>query len=55
LCACPVPGDLAVRGPTDAGPRAVEGAADYDRARELEAAGGLGIDLPAADWRALTA
>jgi hypothetical protein len=29
--------------------------ADHDRATELEAAGGRVIELPAADWKALTA
>jgi hypothetical protein len=35
--------------------RTAEDAADYDRATELEAAGGRVIELPAADWRALAA
>jgi hypothetical protein len=39
----------------DSPTRTAEDAADYDRATELEAAGGRVIELAAAEWRSLAA
>jgi hypothetical protein len=48
-------GDLSAWGLANAVTRTAEGVPDYDRATELEAAGGRVIELPVADWRAITA
>jgi hypothetical protein len=48
-------GDLSAWGLANAVTRTPEDAADYDRATELEAAGGRVIELPAADWKAIAA
>jgi hypothetical protein len=48
-------GDLSAWGLANAVTRTAEDAADYDRATELEAAGGRVLELPPSDWRALAA
>src|SRR5207248_9536063 len=48
-------GDLSAWGLANAVTRTAEDAPDYDRATELEAAGGRVIELGPADWRALAA
>jgi hypothetical protein len=46
-------GDLSAWGLANAVTRTAEDAGDYDRATELEAAGGRVIELPASEWRVL--
>jgi hypothetical protein len=48
-------GDLSAWGLANAVTRTALDAPDYDRATELEAAGGRVIELPPADWRAIAA
>jgi hypothetical protein len=48
-------GDLSAWGLANAVTRTAEDVADYDRATELEAAGGRVIELGPVDWRATTA
>ncbi len=48
-------GDLSAWGLANAITRTAEDAADYDRATELEVAGGRVIELGPADWKALAA
>jgi hypothetical protein len=48
-------GDLSAWGLANAVTRTAEDAADYDRATELETAGGRVIELAPADWKALAA
>jgi len=46
---------LSAWGLANAVTRTAEDAADYNRATELEAAGGRVIELPAPDWMAIAA
>jgi hypothetical protein len=48
-------GDLSAWGLANAVTRTAEDVADYDRATELEAAGGRVIELSPSDWRVLAA
>jgi hypothetical protein len=48
-------GGVSAWGLANAVTRKAEDATDYDRATELEAAGGRVIELPPAEWRALVA
>ena len=48
-------GDLSAWGLANAVTRTAEDVPDYDRATELEAAGGRVIELAPADWKAIAA
>jgi hypothetical protein len=48
-------GDLSAWGLANAVTRTAEDVTDYDRATELEAAGGRVIELGPADWKAIAA